>query len=122
MQETRDTGSVLESGRSLGEGNSNPFQYYSLGNFMDRGTWWAIVHGSQRVRLDRKTNTFAFTFIELEEPENMFANPSLKNTRTFPKLPALRQNSVSPLQNMKIIEENNQFSHEMLLHILSFFN
>ena len=76
---------------------------------MDRGTWWAIVHGSQRVRLDRKTNTFAFTFIELEEPENMFANPSLKNTRTFPKLPALRQNSVSPLQNMKIIEENNQF-------------
>ena len=53
----------------------------------------------------------------------MFANPSLKNTRTFPKLPALRQNSVSSsLQNMKMIEENNQFSHEMLLHFLSFFN
>ena len=30
-------------GRSLGEGNS--LQYSCLGNPMDRGTWWAIVHG-----------------------------------------------------------------------------
>ena len=30
-------------GRSPGEGN--PLQYYCLGNSMDRGAWWAIVHG-----------------------------------------------------------------------------
>ena len=32
-------------GRSPGEGNGNPLLYSSLGNPMDRGTWWAIVHG-----------------------------------------------------------------------------
>ena len=31
-------------GRSPGEGNGNPLQYY-LGNPMDRGTRWATVHG-----------------------------------------------------------------------------
>ena len=28
-----------------GEGNGNPLQYSCLGNPMDRGSWWAIVHG-----------------------------------------------------------------------------
>ena len=29
----------------LGEENGNPLQYSCLGNPMDRGAWWAIVHG-----------------------------------------------------------------------------
>ena len=33
------------SGRSLGEGNGSPLQYFCLEKFMDRGTWRAIVHG-----------------------------------------------------------------------------
>ena len=33
-------------GRSPGGGNSNPLQYSSLGNPMDRGAWWATVHGA----------------------------------------------------------------------------
>ena len=28
-----------------GEGNGKPFQYPGLGNPMDRGAWWATVHG-----------------------------------------------------------------------------
>ena len=40
-----DGGSVLGLGRSLGGGNSNPFQYSSLENATDRGTWQAAVHG-----------------------------------------------------------------------------
>ena len=40
-----DTGSILGSGRSLGEGNGNPLQYSCLENSMDRGPWQAIVHG-----------------------------------------------------------------------------
>ena len=32
-----DMGSVPGSGRSPGEGNGNPFQYYCLENPMDRG-------------------------------------------------------------------------------------
>ena len=44
MQET-DTGSFPGSGRSPGGGNSNPLQYSCLENPMDRGAWWATVHG-----------------------------------------------------------------------------
>ena len=32
-------------GRSPGEGNDKPLQYSCLENPMDRGTWWATVHG-----------------------------------------------------------------------------
>ena len=43
--DARDTGSIPESGRSPGEGNSNPLQYSYPENPMDRGAWQAIVHG-----------------------------------------------------------------------------
>ena len=33
------------SGRSPGEGNGNPLQYSCLENPMNRGAWWAMVHG-----------------------------------------------------------------------------
>ena len=53
MQETiynADVSLISVSGRSLGEGNDNPFQYFYLGNPMDRGAWRAIVHRVARVR------------------------------------------------------------------------
>ena len=34
-----DLGSIPGSGRSAGEGNGNPLQYYCLENPMDRGAW-----------------------------------------------------------------------------------
>ena len=40
-----DTGSIPGSGRSSGEGNCNPLQYSCLENPIDRGAWWATVHG-----------------------------------------------------------------------------
>ena len=40
-----DRGSIPGSGRCLGEGNSNSLQYSCLENSMDRGAWWATVHG-----------------------------------------------------------------------------
>ena len=33
------------SRRSPGEGNGKSLQYSCLGNPMDRGVWWAMVHG-----------------------------------------------------------------------------
>ena len=39
-----DAGSVPGSGRSPGEGNSNPLQYSCLGNPIGRGAWWATAH------------------------------------------------------------------------------
>ena len=42
-------------GRYLEEGNGNPLQYSHLGNLMDRGAWWATVHGIVRVRHELAT-------------------------------------------------------------------
>ena len=39
------TGSNPRSGRSPGGGHGNPLQYSCLENPMDRGAWWATVHG-----------------------------------------------------------------------------
>ena len=44
-----DSGSIPRLGRSPREGNGCPLQYSYLESFMDRGAWWAIVSGSQRV-------------------------------------------------------------------------
>ena len=38
-------GSIPESGRSSGGGHGNPLQYSCLENPMDRGAWWATIHG-----------------------------------------------------------------------------
>ena len=40
-----DAGSIPGLGRSPGGGNGNLLQYSCLENSMDRGTWWATVHG-----------------------------------------------------------------------------
>ena len=42
-QETAGLIPVL--GGSPGDGNGNPLQYSCLENPMERGAWWAIVHG-----------------------------------------------------------------------------
>ena len=42
----RDTGLIPGSGRSPGEGNGNPLSsIFARKNPMDRGAWWATVHG-----------------------------------------------------------------------------
>ena len=43
--DARDSGSIPGSGRSPGEGHANPLQHSCLENPMDRGAWWATVHG-----------------------------------------------------------------------------
>ena len=66
MQET----GVWSLGREdpLEKGNGNTPQYYCLGNPMDRGAWWATVHGVTRVRQELVTKPpaqkikFCFTF------------------------------------------------------------
>ena len=49
-----DSGSIPGLGRSAGEGNGNPFQYSCLENPMDRGAWWATVHGVAKSRTQQK--------------------------------------------------------------------
>ena len=45
---TGDLGLIPGWGRSPGEGNDNPLQYSGLKNPMDRGAWWATVHGAAK--------------------------------------------------------------------------
>ena len=37
--------SIPGLGKTPGEENGDPFQYSHLENAMDRGVWWATVHG-----------------------------------------------------------------------------
>ena len=41
----RDGALIPESRSSPGGGQGNPLQYSCLENPMDRGAWWATVHG-----------------------------------------------------------------------------
>ena len=55
----QDEGLIPGSGRPPGEGNGNPLQYSCLGNPVDRGAWWATVHGvaKESYRTERLNNT-----------------------------------------------------------------
>ena len=50
-----DQGSIPGSGRSPGEENGTPLQYYCLENLMGWGSWWGTVHGVTKVRHDLVT-------------------------------------------------------------------
>ena len=54
---------VLNPAVSPGEGNGNPLQYSSLDSSMDRGAWWATVHGSPR---DTTEGLILYTFFSLK--------------------------------------------------------
>ena len=53
--DTRNTGSIPGSGRSPGVRNGNPLWYSYLETSMDRGTWWATVHGVAKSRTQLST-------------------------------------------------------------------
>ena len=57
-----DLGSIPGLARSPGEGNGNPLQYSCLENPMDRGAWWATVHGV--TKNGTGLSDFSFTFTE----------------------------------------------------------
>ena len=59
-----DPGSIPGLGRSPGEGNGNPLQYYCLENPMDRGAWQAAVHGVAKSR--RRLSDFTFLSFVLQ--------------------------------------------------------
>ena len=46
-----------------GDSNGTPLQYFCLENPMDRGAWWAAVHGVTRVGHDWATSLSLFTYM-----------------------------------------------------------
>ena len=60
-----DLGAVPGLGRSPGEGNSYLLQYSCLENPMDRGAWWATVHGVTK-SWTRLSDTLSLSFSSME--------------------------------------------------------
>ena len=59
----RDRGSIPGLGRSPGGGHGNPIlQYSCLENRMDRGSWWATVHGSHKGTLLKRLSAAQHLF------------------------------------------------------------
>ena len=77
QQTRRDTGSIPGFGRSSGGGHGNQLQYSCLENPMDRGAWWARVHGvpTSQTRL-KQLSTY---------------NPWIKNSREKNKIKTLEK-------------------------------
>ena len=50
-----------------GEGDGTPLQYSCLENHMDRGAWWAAVHGVAKSRTWLSDFPFSFHFHALEK-------------------------------------------------------
>ena len=46
------------------EGNGTPLQYSCLENPIDRGAWWAAVHGVAKSQTRLSDFTFTFTFMQ----------------------------------------------------------
>ena len=66
----------------FGEGNSTPLQYSCLENPMDRGAWWAAVHGVRKSRTRLSDFIFTFHFHALEkENGNPLQCSCLENPR-----------------------------------------
>ena len=61
-EDSRNMGSIPESGRSLGEGNDNPLQHSCLGNPRDRGAWWATVHGVTNILWTSSFSLYRYAF------------------------------------------------------------
>ena len=57
---------VLSCSNASGEGNGTPLQHSCLKNPMDRGAWWAAVHGvaKSQTRLSKFPFTFHFHALE----------------------------------------------------------
>ena len=54
--DTGDAGLIPGCGKSPRGGNGNPLQYSCLKNPVDRGPWWATVHGVSKSRTQLSKN------------------------------------------------------------------
>ena len=58
----------------IGEGDGTPLQYSCLENLMNRGAWWAAVHGVTEGRTQLSNFAFTFHFPALEKEMASYSN------------------------------------------------
>ena len=91
-----DRGSIPGSQRFPGGGNDNPLQNSCLGNHVERGAWWARVHGvakSQTPLSNSTAATWCPPFRSELSSRDLWAGPGRVSARP----PARRE---LPLQGM----------------------
>ena len=72
-----DMGLIPGLGRSPGERNGNPLQYSRLENSMDRGAWWATVHGVAKSRTRLSDFTHSLTHSVMGPSDSSLAKTRL---------------------------------------------
>ena len=72
-----DAGLIPGLGRSPGRGNGNPLQYSCLGNPMDRGAWWATVHGVTELDIAEWLGTHTSMSWNIDLETCLFPHPHL---------------------------------------------
>ena len=90
--DTRDVGLIPGLERSPEEGNGNPLQYSCLGNPMDSGAWWAVVHKvakSWTQLSDWAAHTHTYT--HTKKPKPVTSNNNNNNYQTG--IPDIRNKS-----------------------------
>ena len=82
---------------NFGEGNSTPLQYSCLETPMDRGTWWAAVHGVAKSQTRLSDFTFTFHFHALQKemaPHSSVLAWSIPGTGEAGGLPSMGSHQV----------------------------
>ena len=117
--DVRDSGSIPGSGRSPGGVHSNPLQYSCLVNPMDRGPWWATVHGVTKSHTWRRwfsMNTIQWVNwrIQYRDSTTNLTKEKKKKKKTTNKL---EERSVESIQlkeqkeNEKNMESSGNYAH-----------
>ena len=92
--------SIPGSGRSPREGNGNPPQYSCLEKSMDKGAWWATVHGVKRDRDSSGSKLAATTRLSGKEAMHVkrwFTGENADRWKTEDKCLILTQDKIAKI-------------------------
>ena len=83
-------GSIPGLGRSPGGGHGNSLQYSCIENPLDRGAWWATVHGTAK------------SWTCLKQLSNLAKNPAKTNQDNIQNFPFTTQFQLSNLEETTV--------------------
>ena len=106
-----DLGSIPGLGRSPGEGNGNPLQDSCLENPMDRGVWWATVHGVA------KSRTWLSDFTFTHYAEYIMRNAGLEEARAGIKIAGRNISNLRYADDTSLVAENEEELKSLLMKV-----